>query len=340
MVREIRDASELTSVQKAAVLVMNLPEDLVRELLAKLPFDQVRDVGTAVAGLPRMTPEVIEEICLEFINQVVSPVPRRLEGRTYLQHIFPRVTDPDMAAELVREIEGLELRSIREWLHSVPHATLASVLSHEHPQTIAVVCSLAEPRVTGQIIKALPDEIRDEVLFRQAQLTELPAEVLGEIEQVLVREVAPRPTEARTDLEGIESTAAVLKNMPPEEREQALKRIRQKDEAIGEMIMRSMYSFDTLYHADDRGMQALLKVVDRKDLVVALKGATRGVQEKFFKNMSDRAATFLQEDLEVTGPMRTVDVEDAQRRIMAQALLLESEGNLMFMEMDDEEMFA
>jgi len=340
VVGDIRDPSELTTVQKAAVLVMNLPEELVRELLSQLSPEQVRAVGTTVANLPRVAAEVIEEVCLEFVNQVVSPVPRRLEGRKYLHHVFPRVTDPQMAKDLVREIEGLELRSIREWLRTVPHQTLASVLSREHPQTIAVVCALAEPRVTGLVVKGLPEGVREEVLFRQAMLSELPAEVLGEIEEVLVREVAPKPVEARTDLEGVESTAAVLKNMPPEEREEALQRIRKMDEELAEMIMRSMYSFDTLYHADDRGIQALLKVVDRKDLTVALKGTTLSVQEKFFKNMSERAATFLAEDLEVLGPMRTSDVEEAQRRIMAQALVLESEGNLMFMEMDEGDMFG
>ena len=131
----------------------------------------------------------------------------------------------------------------------------------------------------------------------------------------------------------------MLKNLPPEEREAALQRIRKLDEEIAEQIMRSMYSFDTLYYADDRGIQALLKVVERRDLTVALKGTTQGVQGRFFKNMSDRAAGFLQEDLDVMGAMRTTDVEEAQRRIMAQALVLESEGNLIFMEMDEQEMF-
>jgi len=337
--REIRDSSELTSLQKASVLVMSLPEDLVRELLKQLPPEYVRAIGNTVANLPRINAEIIEEICLEFVNELVSPLPRQLEGRQYLHHVFPRVVDPNMAQEIVREVEGRELRSIRMWLRTVPNMTLASVLSREHPQTIAVVCALAEPRISGQILKGLPDEVRDEVLFRQAGLEELPAEVLGEIEEVLVRDVAPGPPDARTDLEGIESAASVLKNLPPEERETALQRIRKMDEEIAEQIMRSMYSFDTLYYADDRGIQALLKVVDRKDLTVALKGTTMGVQEKFFKNMSERAAAFLQEDLDVMGAMRTTDVEEAQRRIMAQALVLESEGNLMFVEMDAEDMF-
>ncbi len=337
---DIRDTSDLTTVQKAAILVMNLPEHLVKDLLSTLSQEHVKAVGAAVASLPRLPDEVIEDVCVEFVNQVVSPVPRQLEGRQYLQHVFPRVTDPEMAREITREIEGRELRSIRLWLQTVPHATLASVLAKEHPQTVAVVCALAEARVAGLILQGLPDEIRDEVLYRQARLGELPAEVLGEVEEVLIRQVAPRPADAQTDLEGIESTAAVIKNMPPDEREQVLQRIRAMDEEIADHIMKSMYSFDTLYYADDRGIQALLKVVDRKDLTVSLKGSTLGVQEKFFKNMSERAATFLAEDLEVLGPMRTADVEDAQRRIMAQALVLESEGNLMFLEMDDDEAFA
>jgi len=337
--REITRSAELSTLQKAAVLVMNLPEDIVRELLASMSQLQVRAIGGTVANLPRVGSDVIEEVCLEFVDQLVSPYPRQLEGRQYLYHVFPRVADPDTAQEIVREVEGKELRSIRQWLRSVPYQTLASVLSREHPQTIAVVCALAEPKVGGLILRHLPDEVRDEALFRQAMLGELPAEVLGEVEEVLVQQVASRPPRTRTDLEGIESAAAVLKNLPPDEREATLVRIRKMDPDIADQIMRSMYSFDTLYYADDRGIQSLLKVVDRKDLTASLKGSTLGVQEKFFKNMSDRAATFLQEDLEVMGPMRTAELEEAQRRIMAQALVLESEGNLMFLEMDETEMF-
>jgi len=331
-------AESLTALQKAAVLVMNLPEDVVRQLLSQLDADQVKAVGTTVANLPELSRETVEAVCLEFVGRIVSPAPLRLEGRRYLQNVFPRVADPSVAQEIVRKIDGKELRSIRAWLSTMPAATLASVLGREHPQTIAVVCALAEPRITARILQQLPDELRDQVLMRQAQLGDLSAEVLGELEEVLLQAVPLQADAESTDLEGVESAAAVLKSLSPAEREECLKRIRAEDEELGEAIMRSMYSFDTLYYANDQGIQALLKMVDRKDLTVALKGSPPNVQEKFFRNMSTRAAQFLQEDLEVLGAMRLQDVEEAQRRIMAQALVLEGQAKLMFVNADDADM--
>ena len=333
-------ADSLTPLQKAAVLVMNLPEEMVRQLLAQLEAEHVRSVGTAVAGLPELSRETVEEVCLEFVGRVASPAPLRLQGRRYLHSVFPRVADPVVAQEIVRKIDGMELRAIREWLSVMPAATLASVLGREHPQTIAVICALADARVTARILQQLPEEVRENVLMRQAQLGDLPAEVLGELEEVLVRTVPVHAEAAATDLEGVESAAAVLKSLAPAEREELLKRIREADAELAEAIMRSMYSFDTLYYANDSGIQGLLRLVDRKDLTVALKGSPPNVQEKFFRNMSSRASVYLREDLEVLGAMRLNDVEEAQRRIMSQALVLEGQGKLMFINVDDEDMIS
>ncbi len=334
----LNTAGGLTALQKAAVLVMNLPEDVVRQLLGQLDAEQVRAVGTQVANLPELSQETVEAVCLEFVGRVVSPAPLHLEGRRYLQNVFPRVADPTVAQEIVRKIDGMELRSIRQWLATMPAATMASVLVREHPQTIAVVCALAQPRSAAQVVQQLPEELRDEVLMRQAQLGDLSAEVLGELEEVLIQSVPVQTDGAATDLEGVESAAAVLKSLTPAEREELLKRIRAEDEELGEAIMRSMYSFDTLYYTNDQGIQALLKMVDRKDLTIALKGSPPNVQEKFFRNMSQRAAMFLQEDLDVLGAMRLQDVEEAQRRIMSQALVLEGQGKLMFINAEDSDM--
>lgn len=331
-------SEDLTSLQKAAVLVMNLDDTVVRDLLAELPPDQVRAVGVTAASLPALSRDTVEEVCLEFIGRLVSPSPLKLHGRTYVNRVFPRVADPKMAQEIARELEGMELRKLRDWLADMPATTLATILMREHPQTIAVVCTLAHPNTAVKVIEQLQEELQQEVLFRQSQIHELPAEVLGEIEEVLVQQTVPRVSDRRTDLEGLESAAEALKRMPPEQREEMLQKLRSLDPELGEQLMRSMFSFEMLASADDRGIQQLMRGIDRKDLTLALKGAPPDLKDKLFNNMSTRAAQFLAEDLEVLGPVRLDEVEDAQRRIMAQALVLESEGKLMFLNDDSGDM--
>jgi len=331
LAKEILNARELSSIQKAAVMMMNLPEDVIRELLSKMPEDHVWSIGTAIATLPQLSSKVVEEICLEFVSRVFQPSPLKLKGRRFLQNVFPRVADPQVARDIVREIDGMELRNLRDWLNGTDPTTLASVLRREHPQTIGVVCALAQPNVSARVIEELPEDLGQEVLVRQAMLEELPAEMLAEIEEVLLSQTS-RVSEFKMDLEGVECAAAVLKNFKPEQREELLQQIRNQSPELSEQIMRSMFSFDTMATADDRGIQALMREIDRKDLTIALKGSPESVQNKFFDNMSERAAQFLQEDLEVTGPLRMEDVEEAQRRIMSQALVLESEGKLLFID--------
>jgi len=330
--------AELTSLQKAAVLVMNLDDFLVKDLLASLPPDEVRAVGMTAASLPALSRDTVEEVCLEFIGRLMSPSPLKLHGRTYVNRVLPRVTDPRIAQEIAREIEGMELRALREWLAEMPPTTLATILLREHPQTIAVVCALARPRTAVRVMEQFPDELQEEVLFRQARVQELPAEVLGEIEEILVRHTVPRVSDSRTNLEGLECAAEAMKRMPAEQREELLQRLSAQDPELGEQLMRSMFSFEMLATADERGIQQLLRGIDRQDLTLALKGAPPDLRQKMFDNMSQRAATFLAEDLEVLGPARLEEVEAAQRRIMARALVLESEGKLMFVGEDDGDM--
>ncbi len=332
MADEIRDASELTSVQKAAVLVMNLPEDTVRDLLGGLDAEHVRSIGSAVATLPRLSTELVEDICLEFVGRLVSPSPLRLQGRRYLHNVFPRVADPGLAREIVRQIDGMELRSIRDWLATMPPSTMAAMLREQHPQTVAVVCALAEPSVAATIVDLLGEGLREEVILRMATLGSLPADVLADIEEILLSLTDQRPTESTLDMEGVEAAAATLKSFPPEMRETLLQAISSRDEELGEQLLRSMFSFDTMATADDRGVQALLRDIDRKDLTLALKGAPEAVHDKFLRNMSKRAADYLLEDLDMLGATRLEDVEEAQRRIMAQALALEAAGTLMFVD--------
>ena len=94
-------------------------------------------------------------------------------------------------------------------------------------------------------------------------------------------------------------------------------------------IRNLMFVFDDLIKLDDRGMQELMKEISKEDLPVALRGANPDIKEKFFKNMSSRAAEMLKDDMESKGPVKITDVERSQQNILKVCRKLEEEGRIV-----------
>ncbi|MGH8328567.1 MAG: FliG C-terminal domain-containing protein, partial [Steroidobacteraceae bacterium] len=100
------------------------------------------------------------------------------------------------------------------------------------------------------------------------------------------------------------------------------------DQALGQRIQDLIFVFDNLSELDDRGMQELLRQVPGDKLLVALKGTEESLKQKIFKNMSQRAAEMLRDDLEARGPVRLSEVEAAQKEILAMARKLAEAGTI------------
>jgi flagellar motor switch protein FliG len=117
-------------------------------------------------------------------------------------------------------------------------------------------------------------------------------------------------------------------------------RVEEKDPELDEEIRKLMFVFEDIIFVDDRGVQELLKVVDNTKLVIALKTAPEDVRTKLFKNMSNRAATLLREDLEAMGPTKISDFEKAQQDIVMQLKDLESKGKALISRGGDGDAFV
>jgi len=328
------DLVQLSPLQKAAVLCMYLDEETVRLIFGELEEDEIRRVGAAIAHLPEIRPETIQQVVFEFCNELAAETWLPSQGRDYLMRVFPRVIGEERAQDIVRGIDGMNLNRFRQRLTSLSPQALAAIVRREHPQTIAVICALVGPQAAARILDHLDEEMRTEVFFRMASLRKIPVEVLSEIEDAL-SERFPAKASPMPQLEGTQLAADALKRMEKEAKEGILASLGQYSADLAGEITKSMFGFSALAAADDRGVQALLKEVQRKDLTLALKAAEDEVKDKFFKNMSDRAAQFLRDDLAVMGPARLKDVEESQQAIVAIALRLEEEGKLVFLGASD-----
>jgi flagellar motor switch protein FliG len=218
--------------------------------------------------------------------------------------------------------------------------TIANFIKNEHPQTISIILAHLDPAQSAAILEDLPSPLQTEVVCRIAELGKVPPGILGEIDQVLQEEISLVENMEGRKVGGIRSVAEILNQVDGSTETSILNGIEEQKQGLADEIRKLMFVFEDLLQLDDRGIMAILKEVTNEVLQVALKTASEELKEKIFKNMSERAAQMMKEDLEVMAPVRLKDVETAQQTIIKAAKKLENEGKIILAGKGKEEVFV
>jgi flagellar motor switch protein FliG len=184
-------------------------------------------------------------------------------------------------------------------------------------------------QTAAEIVQLLPETVQGEVITRIADLEEVPEDLVNEIQEVIVEQIADIGEGSKENLGGIQAAAEILNQVDQKTEKAILERIEADREELAEEIRQSMFIFEDLVHLDDRSIRALLKEVSNDELILALKTASEDLAEKVFGNVSQRAAQMMREDMEVMGPVKLRDVEQAQQSILKIARRLEEEGKII-----------
>ncbi len=326
------DTSHLTGAEKAAILVMYLDEVTVRQLFGELRDTEIRQVGEAISGMDHVQPDVVQAIIAEFAADMSASLYLQSQGDAYLKAVFPAVLGKDRAHRLLRSIEPVSRQDFQKRFSHIQPGSLAARLEKEHPQTIAVACAVLGSELTAQVLTCFELDLQVDVMLRLVRLKRFPVELLEDIEALLGDAEETQLTALHNiEADGSKLVAETIGALQGEDKDELLAALSARDESIAGEVTRQMFSFDLLTTADDKGVQNLLKEVERKELALGLKGADEETRVKFFDNMSDRAAEYLKDDMEAMGPVRLSEVEAAQQQIIARALRLEEEGKLIFL---------
>src|SRR5690554_4698276 len=232
----------------------------------------------------------------------------------------------DRAKQLLGQIVDVGNANTLESLELVDTRTLANFLINEHPQTIALICAHLPVEKKVDVLRKLPEGLQAEVVLRVANLDFVSPELIAQLDDVLKTELSTLGSIDTQQLGGIEPIADMLNLMDKNSEKNIMARVEEKDPELAEEIRKLMFVFEDLIYVDDKGIQELLKIVDNQKLVISLKTAPDEVKNKLFRNMSNRAATLLREDLEAMPPTKISDVEKAQQDIVQQLKELESQG--------------
>ncbi|HEY9130255.1 MAG TPA: flagellar motor switch protein FliG [Dyella sp.] len=327
----------MTGAQRAAILLLTLGEQDAAEVLKHLSARDVQAVGTAMAGLTSVTREQVEQV-LDMLNEELGRQTSFGVGtEEYIRRVLVNALGESKAGGLIdrillgRSSKGLE--SLK-WMES---RAIAEMIGLEHPQIIALVLAHLEPDQAAEVIGYLPARTRSDAVMRIATLDGVQPHALHELDEIMERQFSGNTNKLKSaNVGGLKAAADILNAMETSREAELMAAIRSHDANLGGRIEELMFVFDDLAELDDRSIQTLLREVPSARLVVALKGAEPSVREKFFANMSQRAADMLRDDLEVKGPVRLSEVDAAQKEVLGIARRLADSGQISLSASGDE----
>ncbi|MGM0424106.1 MAG: flagellar motor switch protein FliG [Thermodesulfobacteriota bacterium] len=321
-------AENLSGTQKIAVLLLALGESYATQAFQEMEQQEIVQVSKAMAELDSVPQETVESVLQEFTSSYNYGQKTLFGGPTQMRKILSKSLDQEVADSVINSLEYDFGPAPFKGLEKFSPNLMAQLLSNEHPQTLALVIGHLSPGNAAEVVQKLPSAVRAEVLMRLARLESVPLDMLYEVDKVLQDQLKAMGGEGQK-VGGVQSVAEILNAVDRSTEEEVLSDIEEESAQMAEDIRELMFVFEDIRDIDDRAVRELLKEISNDDLTLALKGASEDLQQKFFKNLSERAAGMIQEDLEIMGPVRLSDVENAQRSIVREVRRLEAEGRIV-----------
>ncbi len=315
-------------IEKSAILLLTLGQNEAAEVLKSLGPAEVQKIGHAMAALKQVPRSRMESVLDEFNAQVDHDTPVVIDNETIKAMLNKALGDDRAASIISRIMSGNDMAGI-EGLKWMDANSVADLIRNEHPQIIATILVHLEYDHAGEILKGFSDRLRNDVLLRIATLDGVQPIALRELNDAMTRILAGAAANTKkAAMGGIRHAAEILNFVGQTVETTIVDNVREYDPELAQKILDEMFVFENLLDIDDRGIQLLLREVQSDALIIAHKGASSELREKIFKNMSQRAAEMLREDLDSKGPVRLSEVEAQQKEILKIARRLSEEGQL------------
>ncbi len=330
----------LSGKQKAAVLLMSMDVDVAAKVFQELDMKEVEQIAVEITNMRDLPPSVVEDVIEEFY-QLMSAQSYMVEGGLdYAQLILEKSYGYEQAKDIIEKIRVLTTVRGFNILKKADPQQLASFLSKEHPQTIALILSHLPADTTVEVLSEFEDDLRGETIMRIAKIGKVSPQLVHQIEHV-VDEIAEATLSQNLAAQGgAQLVASILNKSNNANAKSMLENIEDKDTNLATEIKRLMFLFEDIVMIDDKGIQRILREIDKRDLALALKVSDEKIKEKIFKNMSERAANVVKEELEFMGPVKLKEVEAAQMRIVDVIKKLEEEEEIVVGGRGNEDVFV
>ena len=321
--------SPTRGLKKAAVLMVTLGSEASSKIMAELDPELVEHITREIALIDAIDPQRRDEVVEEFYGLVMASASLEHGGVAYARSVLEEALDPEQANRILRIIEGEVYKQPFAFLQRTDAANLLTFIQDEHPQTIALILAHVGATKASAILSGLPPAKQLEVVARVAHMDQTNPEVIKEVEHGLEMRLSGIVSQTFRKAGGVESVADMLNLADRATEKGILEALEAEDPELVEQIRRLMFVFEDIMLVNDKGIQAVLKEIDNEELALGLKTASPELRDKIFKNMSERAAQLIKEDMEYMGPVRVSDVEAAQQKIVDVVRRLEDAGEII-----------
>jgi flagellar motor switch protein FliG len=314
-------------VTRSAILLMSLGEEEAVEVFKHLGPREVQKLSQAMARLSNVTREQVAGVLREFRLEAEQQAPVT-GGDQYIRSVLTRALGDEKASALVdRILQGQDASGI-ESLKWMDAGSVAELVGNEHPQIIATILVHLDAEQASEVLAQFDQGLRNDVMLRIATLEAVQPAALRDLDEVLTQRLKGSDRARKTSRGGVKAAAEILNHLDGTLEASVSAHIRGMDADLAQQIQDSMFVFDDLLDLDDHAVRLLLGEVQSETLIVALKGASEPLREKIFKNMSQRAAEMLRDDLEARGAVRLSEVEAEQREMLRIVRRLADEGQI------------
>ena len=321
------DYRSISGPEKAAILLMSLGEEQAAKLFGQMDDEEIKEISQVMASLGTVSSNIVERLFVEFAEQV-SSTGSLVGSLDSTERLLTKVLGEDRVSDIMEEIRGPAGRTMWDKLGNVNETVLANYLKNEYPQTVAVVLSKIRPEHAARVLTSLPEDFALEVVTRMLRMESVQKEILDKVEQTLRSEFMSNLSRTNRR-DSHELMAEIFNNFDRQTESRFLASLEERSRESADRIKALMFTFEDLGRLDPGSVQTLLRAVDKNKLAVALKGASDALRDLFFANMSERAAKILREDMEMMGPVRLKDVDEAQTTMVNIAKDLANKGEIM-----------
>ncbi|QJQ94396.1 MULTISPECIES: flagellar motor switch protein FliG [Halomonadaceae] len=326
---------KMSGARRSAILLLALDEDSAAEVFKYLSAKEVQAVSHEMANLDQISHEEMRLVLSDFHTESEEFTAINLHSSDHIRSVLTKALGSERASSLIEDIlESSGTSSGIDSLNLMEASLVSEMIRDEHPQIIATILVHLERHQAASILELFDDKLRNDVVLRIATFSGVQPAALQELTEVLGGMLDGQNLK-RSKMGGVRTAAEILNLMNSSQEEIVIETVRAHSEDLAQKIIDEMFLFENLQDLDNRGIQLVLKEIDTNSLVVALKGAPEALVEKFLRNMSQRAAQLLQEDMEARGPIRVSQVEAEQKAILQVVRRLADTGEIVLGGGDD-----
>ncbi|WP_445001165.1 flagellar motor switch protein FliG [Halomonas mongoliensis] len=325
----------ISGARRSAILLLALDEDSAAEVFKYLSSREIQAISTEMARLDQVSHDEMRQVLADFHAETEEFIALNLNSSDHIRSVLTKALGSERASSLIEDVlESSSATSGIDALNLMEASMVAELIRDEHPQIIATVMVHLERHQAADVLELFDDKLRNDVVLRIATFSGVQPAALQELTEVLSGMLDGQNLK-RSKMGGVRTAAEILNLMNSSQEEAVIETVRAHSEDLAQKIIDEMFLFENLMDLDDRSIQLVLKEIDTNSLVVALKGAPEALMDKFLRNMSQRAADLIREDMEARGPIRISQVETEQKAILQIVRRLADSGEIVLTGGDD-----